>query len=498
MEAWRAAWPLLLAHGLLLAVWDLGARPRLTVAVLALAFAAWLWAVRRMVRSESFDRAGTVLGVLVMAGLLRVVWLPLPPTLSDDILRYAWDGKVVRAGLDPYALAPEAEELAALRDERWQVMPHHEVPTVYPPLALATFAAGGLAPDWIGPLWGIKILLTIADLLGCLLLVRLAARLGLPRARALLYAWNPLVCLEVAGMGHVDALMSALVVATVYFLVKGRCLPAGLFAAGAVLAKIVPLVALPVWFHAARTRRGLFAVVALSVLVLGVLPVATGVGMPPGLLIYGVQWEFNGPIYEPLHRGIDATPAVQWIKSGLDHIRDSTGEHEFWSRFYPYVYPEMLAKLLLLAGLGMFVARELLRPWGRPDDPSTLLAARTGRLFAALVLAMATVYPWYVLMVLPWAALFRHRAWLLASGLQVLAYLPQHIDGLEVFPWMWLLIWGPVFALLVRERWVGSESKASRQDAGGPSGCPHSPMETHPGTAGFQPAVDPKADAGPS
>ena len=104
----------------------------------------------------------------------------------------------------------------------------------------------------------------MADLLGCLLLIRLARRLGLPRARALLYAWNPLVCLEVAGMGHVDALMSALVVATVYFLVASRTsriAVAGLCAAGAVLAKIVPLVALPVWFHAARRWRLVFAAV---------------------------------------------------------------------------------------------------------------------------------------------------------------------------------------------------------------------------------------------
>ena len=453
----RAGWPLLVSHGLLLAVWDLGARPWLAVATLALCFGAWLWALRRATRRKLFDRKGAVLGVLVMAGVLRVVWLPLPPTLSDDVLRYAWDGKVVRAGFDPYALAPEAEELAALRDERWQVMPHREIPTVYPPLALAAFAASGLVPDGLGPLGGIKILLTMADLLGCLLLIRLARRLGLPRARALLYAWNPLVCLEVAGMGHVDALMSALVVATVYFLVasrSSRIAAAGLCAAGAVLAKIVPLVALPVWSHAAPRRRFLFAGVALVALALGVLPVATGVGMPPGLVTYGVQWEFDGPIYEPLHRLIDATPAVDWIKSGLDRVRNRSGDHAFWSRFYHYVYPELLAKLLLLAGFGVFLLREMLRPLGRPSDSPVLVAARTGRLFAAVLLAMATVYPWYLLTVLPWAALLRHRAWLLASGLQVLAYLPQHVDGLELFPWMWLVIWGPVFALLIRERWT--------------------------------------------
>lgn len=423
---------------------------------LAACFGAWVVTVRRM-RGGRFASAYGVVGVLLVAAVLRLIWLPLPPTLSDDVLRYAWDGKVLRAGFDPYAFAPEAEELAALRDERWRVMPHHEVPTVYPPLALATFAAGGLAPEPVGPLWGIKILLTLADLLGCLLLIRLAGRLGLPPARSLLYVLNPLVCLEVAGMGHVDGLMTALCIATVYLLVsRPRPAWAGLAAAGAVLAKIVPLAALPVWLHGAplgRRQRALFAVALLLALAVGLLPVALGVGVPPGLLVYGVQWEFDGPVYEPLYRLIGATPAVDWIKSGLDRVKNSTGEHDFWNRFYPYVYPELLAKLLLLAGLGLFVLREMLRPPGRPDDPPARIVSRTGRLFAALVLAMATVYPWYLLMVLPWAALLRHRAWLAASALQVLAYLPQHVGGLEVFPWFWLLIWGPVLILSIRDRW---------------------------------------------
>ena len=38
------------------------------------------------------------------------------------------------------------------------------------------------------------------------LLLGLARRRGLPEATVVWYAWNPLVALEIAGMGHVDAL----------------------------------------------------------------------------------------------------------------------------------------------------------------------------------------------------------------------------------------------------------------------------------------------------
>lgn len=447
-EVWRAAWPLLLSQGMLLAVWDLGARPVGTFIVLSLAFlAGWRgWRILQDRRRLPWS------WVLVVAALLRVMLLPLPPTLSDDLLRYVWDGRVVLAGFDPYRSAPEAEELEGLRDELWQRMPHKEVPAVYPPLALGVFALAAATPE---PLLGVKILLVMADLLGCLLLIRLAERLGLPPARSLLYAWNPLVALEVGGMGHVDALLAALALASAWALLRRRPVMAGLAAAGAVLAKIVPVVALPLWTLLAR-RRALFAGVALGALLLGTAPVILGVGLPPGLVAYGVRWEFDGPLYEPLWRVVDATPAVETIKSGLDALKDATGDHERWNRVYPLVYPQLLAKLLLAAGFGVYFLRLLWLARRRRGDPGAV-PGLTGRLFAGVLLAMATVYPWYLLWVLPWAALARHRAWLLASALQILAYLPQHVDGLELFPWFWLLIWGPVLAWLPFESWDEGE-----------------------------------------
>ena len=70
-----------------------------------------------------------------------------------------------------------------------------------------------------------------------------------------------------------------------------------------------------------------------------------------------------------------------------------------------------------------------------------------------VVLCAATVYPWYLLWVLPWAALARHRAWLTLSALMPLAYLPQ-VSDVPLFPWIYLAVWGPFFVLLVRSRWT--------------------------------------------
>ena len=39
-----------------------------------------------------------------------------PPSLSDDMYRYVWDGRVQAQGISPYRYPPEASELAHLRE----------------------------------------------------------------------------------------------------------------------------------------------------------------------------------------------------------------------------------------------------------------------------------------------------------------------------------------------------------------------------------------------
>ncbi|MCG8456663.1 MAG: hypothetical protein MI919_10320 [Holophagales bacterium] len=416
---------------------DLAAHPGLTIGLLASSFISFFVGVRHL---EPRISASAVLGV---AALLRLLLLPLPPTLSDDTLRYVWDGRVVAAGENPYRLAPESEALERLRDDLWQRMPHKEVATVYPPLALLAFAAATLAPD---PLVGVKIVLCLAELLGCALLVRLAHCLGAPPGRAAWYAWNPLAVLEVAGQGHVDGLMAACGIAAVLALGRrpDRTGLAGALAALGGLAKLVPFAAVPIWARGSR-RPALFLAAALLVTTVGLLPVAWTTGMPPGLVTYGVRWEFNGPLYEPVWRMIRALDPVDSIKAGLEHVEEASGDPELLRWAYPYVYPQFLAKLLLAAGFGVAFLLLLLRP--RPP----VVAAE--HLFGAVLLCSATVYPWYVLWVLPWAALRRSRPWLLLSATVTLSYLPKHSGSVELFPWIWAVIWLPVLVLLVVDSW---------------------------------------------
>ncbi|NJL28462.1 MAG: hypothetical protein HC897_11530 [Thermoanaerobaculia bacterium] len=209
------------------------------------------------------------------------------------------------------------------------------------------------------------------------------------------------------------------------------------------MAKIVPLIALPIWArHSPRPRW--FAAVVLTLLLIAAAPVVlTTGGIPPGLVTYGISWEFNGPLYEPAWRLLDTVGLSQAVKDGLDDLKQITGRHELWNRFYPFVYPQLLAKLLLG---GVFLAL-----WWRALRSAGVITG-SGRTFEAFLLCTATLYPWYLLWVLPWAALARHRAWLALQALVQLAYLPK-LSGAPLFPWIFVSIWLPFFLLLGWSRW---------------------------------------------
>ncbi len=389
---------------------------------------------------------------------MRLLLLPLPTTLSDDALRYLWDGKVARAGFNPYALPSEAPELAPLRiDTTGQrpphTPPHPDVPTVYPPLAITAFSIATLLPL---PLLAWKVLVTAADLGACALLLALARRRGLPPGRTVWYAWNPLVCLEVAGMGHVDALGVAAVLGAVFSLTRqtedGRIAPlkGAVLAAAGVLAKLAPLAALPMWSRQSGWPRA-FLAASLGLTGIAFLPVLTATGgIPPGLIRYGVSWEFNGPLYEPLWRLLDGIGAAPLAARTLGRVETWTGIHYGLDFLYPLLYPQLLAKGVL--GLGMLAAVVASL---RERDP----LAGTGRLFGRLLLLSATVYPWYLLWVLPWAALERRAPWLLLAALIPLAYLPQ-IAGVPLMPWVFLVIWVP-FGLVAGTAIIAAPSKRS-------------------------------------
>ncbi len=128
--------------------------------------------------------------IVGFAVVFRLIVLFAPLVLSSDLYRYVWDGRVQRAGVNPYRYPPEAEALAALRDTTiYPQIIRPVLTTIYPPAAQMFFALiTTIVPDSIR---GMKAFMVLFDLVTIGVLIRLLKTNGSDPERVVLYAWSP-------------------------------------------------------------------------------------------------------------------------------------------------------------------------------------------------------------------------------------------------------------------------------------------------------------------
>lgn len=368
----------------------------------------------------SAARPGTSSGTPValiwtIAVLARLVLLPLPPELSDDIHRYLWDGHVLVHGINPYAHPPAADALADIRTPWHGEINHPDIPTIYPPLAQLLFAAVAVTG---GTVLGAKALWLGFDL-GCgLLLQRIATRTGRNPAPVLVwYLWSPLLVVETAWSAHFDAVGLFLVAAVILVAgsrggdrPRGRSAKVGALLAAAATAKLAPAAALPALVRRhGRTALAAFAAVCAAFY----LPFA-GAGpaaLTEGLRTYARHWSANEGAFA-LIEALTGDPVRARVAVGA----------------------VVLGVVAFVTWRGFSIERALL--W----------------IIGAGLLLSPTVHPWYVLWVLPMAALRGHRPFLLLGGLAFLGYWGlAAYEATGVWPqpaWTRAAMWLPVWLML--------------------------------------------------
>lgn len=363
------------------------------LALFAIAALVYTLGVCQVLRRGDRGAGSRNSALLIIAGwavLFRVTLLfTSPPTLSDDVYRYIWDGRLANAGVNPYAHAVASPLLDAFDSPQRALVNNDWMASPYLPVAQALFAlVYRLAPD--SPL-AFQIAAALFDLLTGWLIIDLLHRLGLPRAWSLLYLWHPLVVVEFAHGAHVDALMIFLIVASLWALVAlGARSISALLLAAATLTKGLPILLLPVvarrW---GRRRTVLFG----GLLVVACLPFALdagwglvgpldGEGLFGALRIYGARWNYNGGFYHWLEVLLSGYPTPGAVPPEVVGRR-----------------PILAAKLIV----GTLLVLALVATWWkarRSKDDLGLIRLALVPLASYLLLA-TTVHPWYATIVVP-------------------------------------------------------------------------------------------------
>ncbi|MBO0765662.1 MAG: DUF2029 domain-containing protein [Hyphomicrobiaceae bacterium] len=348
--------------------------------------------------------------VLIGAAGMRAMLLFSEPTLSSDIYRYIWDGRVEAAGINPYRYVPAAGELTRLRDPSvWVHINRADYAvTLYPPGAQVLF----LALTRIGEsVLAIKIGLVLFEAAGIAAMIALLRQLGQPMTGVAAYAWHPLPVWEVAGNGHVDAAMLALLLGGLLVYVRGRALLAGVLIALGALIKPLAALALPVLWRPWDWRLPLCVAATIMLAYVPYLSVGWGVF---GFVAGYVEEEgiASGTGLKPL-----------WL------LQQATGPLPHAAAAY------LAAALAVLAAMALAIGFRS----DRDRTPQASLRATNWMLVAFLVL-ISPNYPWYFVGLVPFLALApTASAWVMTSA-SVLFYdvvpgdaLPSYEARIAVF-----------------------------------------------------------------
>jgi hypothetical protein len=379
--------------------------------------------------------------------VFRLVLVAAPATFSDDLFRYIWDGQVLGAGINPYHFSPEALELAWLRGPHWNQINHPALGTIYPPVAQAIFWV--VASMQANPT-AFKLASALADtVVVCLVILLGGGRLARSRqsgerdkaCRAaffgLVYGLNPLACIETGMSGHLEPFAVGLLLLALFFAGKKRRSIAAFFLGLGAGVKLIPVLLLP-----AVARRRLVAWLICPLVVVAVyLPfVSAGTGTVETLDAFARRWEGNGGLFAALKFGVqsgvcavsgaegkDAMVHVQ----GMDPVARSF-QGTFFSLHKDGAYdPSVpgaftvgdisLAVSKMIVGLGLiFIIVAMV--YRRVDEVTSAVW-----IFGALVVVTPILHPWYLLWVLPLAAVRSVWPFYVLAAVIPLAYLP--LDG---------------------------------------------------------------------
>jgi alpha-1,6-mannosyltransferase len=341
----------------------------------ALALAAGVFYLIAVYLVERFrPRGWSLLIVLAGAVAFRLIALPAAPPLSEDIYRYQWEGRAVRAGINPYTVTPSSPGLAWLQDPRHPILTGRATAAVYPPLA-------ELALSWVKTVPGYKRLFTLFDLASVLVLLFLLDLKGEPLSRVVTYAWNPGVVISFALCGHHDSLAILTLLAANLFIIGGRPAMSIAFLALSFLCKLFAGTLLPLFLRG--TRWSLAAIFGALVL-LGYLPFASaGPRLWQGLGDFARGWESNDSLFRLIR---------------LAGNNPSQAE---------------LISLSLLAGLVAYAAKLRMEP---------LHASLV--IIAGVVFLSPDAFPWYFTWFVPFLCFYAQAPLLLTSVTSVLGYAP--------------------------------------------------------------------------
>jgi len=415
----------------------------------------------------------TVGAVLVFAALFRAELVAQQPFLSSDVYRYVWDGRVQAAGVNPYRYPPGAEELRELRDQR--IFPNITAEdqgwlSPYPPAAQGVFL---IAYKLFPSVTGFKLAMSMFDLIAVLLIMLSLAAAGLDPARAIIFAWHPLVIFETAHSGHVESVYIALIALALWAWSRRSHALTGVALALAATVKFYPALLLPVFLTTSSSPED---------------SVDSGpqagslrhVGQSPGarLDFRSLAKLWSAPNLKLVGAFIATIVAVYlpYLGAGSNlfaFLGGYFGEEGFGDSGARYFLLTLLRKVIPIPTIAFLIPAALVLlalavRWMVSDKRDLTDVARGAIVLVGAYLLLTTPrYAWYYVWLLPFLCIAPRLGWLYLTGAASLLYLvwytPLVYPGVPL--WLGLAVYLPTVALLLWEKIAVPQVAISKRSA---------------------------------
>ncbi len=246
--------------------------------------------------------------------MLRIAFIPIRPTGSDDFYRYLWDGKVQASGINPYAYAPDDKVLTNLHSD---ILPkyvnHPKMRTIYPPLTEILFYISYL----IGgeSYTGLKILLLLFDLMTIYGIFLILRKLHIDKKYLLFYAFSPLPIFQFFIDAHADGFGLAFIIFAIFFYLDNKKILSYILIGLSICIKPIGLLFIPLLFFTEKSLTERIKITLIPTVLCAAMYIPYMFTGEPfqSLIKFTENWTFNGIIFDIINSFMHNNQKVRMI-----------------------------------------------------------------------------------------------------------------------------------------------------------------------------------------
>lgn len=392
------------------------------------------------IKSRLFAKGWSIKNMLILAITFRCLLFFTTPNLSDDYFRFVWDGNMVVNEINPFKYKPNDFEFNKTENHKYlkeEILEGSSVTfpggmnskdyfSVYPPFNQAVFYLSSLLAgnDLQLNIYYLRLFILLFEVGTLFLLVALLKLFDKSEKLVFIYAFNPLVIVELTQNLHFEGITIFFVLLAIYLLLKNRTILAGGMYALAITTKLVPLLFLPLFLFKVPLKKLVVFYAVIGVFVGILFTPFLGVDLietfGSSIRLYFKTFEFNASLYYILRE-------IGYWNVGYNTIH-------VIGKYTPIV---VFGSVLLLIAFN-----------ARKKDVLQLFKLIVWSLLIYYSLA-SIVHPWYVIYLLAFAVFTNYRFPLVWSAAIILSYTAyRDIGEVKELPWLVILEYVLVFVTM--------------------------------------------------